>query len=66
MNHKNLYSDSIAAVDYQKAKIRAHYDKLCQLIDDNICSKQDIKKYFEDKHFKRYYHNHKKNGQGTL
>lgn len=50
----------------EKLKIQAHYDKLCQLIEQKICSKRDIEIYFEDKQFKRYFYNRKKNGQGTL
>jgi len=66
MQHKNYYLESINATAYQKAKIQGHYDKLCQLIEQKICSKRDIEIYFEDKQFKRYYYNRKKNGEGTL
>lgn len=50
----------------QTLKIQMHYDKLCQLIEQKQCDKRDLKIYFEDKQFKKYYYNRQKNGQGSL
>jgi len=47
---------------YQQLKIKAHYDKLCDMIEQKICSKRFLKLYFEDKAFKKYYYSKKKNG----
>jgi hypothetical protein len=47
-------------------KIQSHYDKLCQLIEQKICPKRFVKMYFEDKQFKRYYYNRKRNVQRTF
>jgi hypothetical protein len=66
MKHKPHYQNSTDMVAYQKAKVKAHYDKLCEIIESQMCSTRDIQMYFEDKQFKRYYHNRKKNGEGTL
>ena len=50
----------------QTLKIQAHYDKLCQLIEQKICPKRFIKLYFEDKQFKRYYYSRKRNASHTF
>lgn len=66
MTLKNNHILSSNIYHYQKAKIQAHYDKLCEIIESQMCSTRDIKMYFEDKQFKRYYYSRKKNGQGSL
>jgi len=47
-------------------KIQAHYDKLCQLIEQKICPKRFVKLYFEDLNFKKYYYSRDKNGERTI
>lgn len=66
MKHKDFYQKSSDIEAYQTAKVKAHYDKLCEIIESNLCSNRDVKMYFEDKQFKRYFYNRKKNGEGTL
>jgi hypothetical protein len=51
---------------YEQQKIQCHYDKLCQLIEQKICSKKFIQIYFKDQEFKKYYYNRKKNGQRAV
>jgi hypothetical protein len=47
---------------YQQLKIQAHYDKLCEIVEQKACSKRFLKLYFEDAQFKKYYYSKKKNG----
>ena len=47
---------------YQQLKIQAHYDKLCEIIEEKTCPKRFLKLYFEDSQFKKYYYSKKKNG----
>ena len=47
-------------------KVQAHYDKLCQLIEQKICPKRFVKLYFEDLNFKKYYYSRGKNGERTI
>jgi hypothetical protein len=51
---------------YQQLKLQAHYDKLCEIIEQKTCSKRFLKLYFEDSQFKKYYYSKKKNGSRSF